>query len=139
MAYTCKNEKDVKKHVKKILDQHGWFWWMPSANAFGKAGTSDILALRAGVFLAIETKFDKNKPTAMQKQFLDSVTAEGGFGFCVNETMLEDFAKWNRCFDSAIAAQQRGEKPSPEDGAELLNCIKIMTELLHAGNKNSPS
>ena len=83
-----KNEKDVKAKVKKLLDQYKWFWFMPPANAYGRSGIADILALKAGVFLAIETKFGSNKPTALQIGFLNSITAESGYGFVVNDQNL---------------------------------------------------
>ena len=59
-------EKDVKTRIKKLLDDHDWFWFMPPANGFGRTGISDIIAVKRGVFLAIEAKFGKNPPTAMQ-------------------------------------------------------------------------
>ena len=31
-------EGDIKADVKKVLDEFGWFWWMPPANSFGKSG-----------------------------------------------------------------------------------------------------
>jgi hypothetical protein len=125
-----KSEKDVKNEVKKTLDKHGWFWFMPPSNAFGKTGISDFVALRAGVVLAIETKFNGNKPTPMQKQFLDSVTAEGAFGFCIDEEKVDWFRRWAECFDRACEAASRKEKPSDEDGATMLNAIKVMTDLI---------
>ena len=63
MARTFLTEKDVKAEVKKLLNAHDWFWWMPPANGFGKAGISDFNALKKGVFLAVETKFGSKKPT----------------------------------------------------------------------------
>jgi hypothetical protein len=123
-----RNEKDVKAKVKKLLDKRGWFWFMPPANAFGKSGISDLIALKAGVFLAIETKFGSNKPTALQVGFLDSVRQEDGFGFVVNDKNVE----WLDAFlDSfAIAAEAQGAKqPVPEEhGARMINAIRELTQ-----------
>lgn len=128
MAKTYTSEKDVKASVKKLLDKHKYFWWMPPANGFGKVGVSDFNALRAGVFVAVETKFGKNKPTAQQKAYLQSVIAEDGFGFVVSEKTIDTFAKWLEAFDRAAMATANKEKVASEDGAAMLDCIKLMTD-----------
>jgi hypothetical protein len=126
---TYTNEADVKRQVKKILDNAGWFWWMPAANAFGKAGTSDFLALRSGVFLTVETKFGRNKPSAMQVAFLNSVNAENGMGFVVNDRTVETFREWMDLFlKSAELMQQPDGKIPPEDGARMLDLMREMTQ-----------
>lgn len=130
MAKAPENEKDVKKQVKGLLDKHGWFWWMPPANGFGRTGIADILAVRKGVFLAIETKFGGNKPTPMQIAFLDSVRQEDAFGFVVCEKRLEWLQAWMESFDRAVAAASRQEQPAAEDGAMMLNAIREMTREL---------
>ena len=124
-SYTT--ESDVKRDVKKLLNTHRWFWWMPSNNGYGVSGVSDFCALRGGVFLAIETKFDKRKPTAMQKGFLQSVEAEHGFAFVVNEHRLEALRLWLEAFDRSVAATSKNERPTDEDGALMLDCIGAMT------------
>jgi len=125
-----KNEKDVKKEVKKLLDKHGWFWWMPPANGFGKVGVADFNAIRGGVFLAIETKFGANKPTVHQVAFLSSVIAEDGFGFVVNEKRLDWLSKWMDAFDKSATGVAAGKQPTPEDGAVMLDAIREMTHEL---------
>lgn len=127
---TVTDEKGVKREVKKLLDKHNWFWIMPAANGYGKAGTSDFIALRSGVFLAVETKFGTNKPTAMQVGFLNSVRAEDGFAFVVSDRNLDWFALWLTAFDRACEATSKGQEPSQDDGATMLNAIRALTELL---------
>lgn len=127
MMKPFRHEKDVKREVKKLLERHGWFWWMPPANAFGRSGISDFHALRAGVFLAIETKVRNNKPTPMQAGFLASVRVEDGFGFCVSEAQLEHLAAWFAAFDRSVAATRKGGQPSNEDGSIMLNAIIELT------------
>lgn len=123
-TYTC--EKDVKASVKKLLDKHGYFWWMPPANGFGKVGVSDFNALRAGVFVAVETKFGGNKPTVQQRAYLESVIAEGGFGFVVDEKTLDKLESWMDAFDRAAQNVSNKKEVAPEDGALMLDCIREM-------------
>lgn len=123
-----RGESDVKKKVKSLLNKHNWFWWMPPANGFGKAGTSDFHALRGGVFMAIETKFGTNRPTALQRAFLQSVKAEKALSFVVDDGNIGHFEAWLDAFDRATASVGDGEKISPEDGSIMLNAIAAMTE-----------
>lgn len=124
------NEKDVKAFVKKVLDKHKWFWWMPPANGFGKAGIADINAIRAGVFLAVETKFGKNKPTVNQKAWLESIIAESGFGMVVSDQNAHVFLQWMQAFDRAVAATGEGGATADEDGVIMLEALRILTEPL---------
>jgi hypothetical protein len=125
-----KSERDVKKQVKKLLTDHKWFWWMPSANGYGTQGVSDIIAFRAGVLLCAETKFGKNKHTAMQKAFLESIAAESGFGFIINEKNLPAFAEFLIVFDRSCQGASEGEKVADEDGATMLQCLHDLTEMV---------
>ena len=127
MTSKLKNEKGVKREVKKLLNAHKWFWWMPAANGYGSAGIADFCAIRNGVFMAIETKFGKNKPTALQLGFLSSVTAEDGFAFIINEDNLEWLARWLGAFDSAITKTLDGGKESHEEGALMINALRELT------------
>ena len=128
MPRTYKSEKDVKKHVKELLNSHGWFWWMPPANGFGKVGVSDFNALKDGVFLAVETKFDKNTPTVQQKAYLQSVNASGGLAFVVSEKTLEWFDIWLQTFDRSVQAAKTSKPPTEEDGATMINAVEVMTK-----------
>jgi hypothetical protein len=128
MTRTYTKEKDVKLEVKKMLDKHGYFWWMPPANGYGKAGVSDFNALKDGVFIAIEAKFGTNKPSPQQKAFCQSVLAESGFAFVVNEKNIALLETWMFAFERATKATAAGKKPSDEDGALMLDCIKALTD-----------
>lgn len=123
-----KNEKDVKKAVKKLLDQYDWFWFMPPANAYGKAGISDFIAIGQGVFLAIETKFGSNKPTAMQVGFLNSIRAEKGFAFVVNDKNIAWLEAWLASFKRGAEAISNKNMPTDEDGAMMINAIRELTD-----------
>lgn len=84
-----KNEAGVKLAVKKLLTKYSWYFWMPPANAYGKAGISDFHALKDGKFLAIETKYGSNTPTALQLRFLSEVALHGGNSLIINESNLD--------------------------------------------------
>ena len=130
------NEKGVKAEVKKLFDKHGWFWFMPPANGYGKGGISDFLAIKSGVFLAVETKFGTNKPSALQVGFLESIRSEMGYGFVVNEKNLPWLDRFLECFNNAvegvIASGGKGDPADAiahEDGADLINALAALTEL----------
>jgi len=125
---TYKDESDVKAQIKKILDQYRWKWRMPPQNAFGGTGMSDFIGLRTGVFLAVEAKFGDNEITVNQENYLNEVLEEGGFGFVVYEATVETFAKWNELFDLATLHTSKGQPIPDKVGAELLECIRILTE-----------
>lgn len=120
------SEKDVKKHVKKILDKHGWFWWMTPANGFGKSGISDFCALKDGTFIAIETKFGGNKPTPLQIGYLNTVRAHDSFGFIVDEMRIDWLDTFLAAFGRAQTAKMNKMEPTDEDGAAMLNAIRAM-------------
>lgn len=122
-----RNEKGVKARVKKLLDKHGWFWWMPAANGFGTQGIADFLAVRKGIFMAVETKFGGNKPSALQCGFLNSIAAEDHFAFVVDENTLAAFERFLQLLDESIERTAKtGQKPTDEAGAGMIDCIREM-------------
>lgn len=89
---TYTKEADVKAEVKRILKEMGFFFWMPAANGYGAQGVADFLAIKDGVFFAIETKFGKGKATPNQLKFLTEVGAKGGRGIIINEDSVDYLA-----------------------------------------------
>lgn len=129
---TKKDETDTKAEVKKLLDKHGWFWWSPPAQAYGKSGISDIHAVKAGMFMAIETKRGTKKPdpTVNQVAFLNSMRASDHFAFVVNDTRVPHLKAFLEALDRSCAAAAKELVPAPEDGAAMLNAISEMTKEL---------
>lgn len=123
------NEKGVKHLIKRLLDFHGWFTWMPGANGFGTQGISDHLALNDGVFMAIEAKFGPNKPKPMQKSFAAQVIANDGYAFCVNEKNIDHLAWWLESFAILVAHQRVGKEPPAEHASRCLNAISALTDM----------
>lgn len=130
MRKTYSKEAHVKDDVKALLDKHGWFWFMPPANAYGKSGIADIIALKRGTFLAVETKFGSNKPTAQQVGFLNSVRACDGFAFVVNEKVLAWLDAFLESFDIAAEARMKRQEVPPEHGARMLNALAELSNKL---------
>ena len=125
-----RNEKDVKKQVKALLDRFGYFWFMPPANGYGKAGISDIIALWRGTMIAIETKFGSNKPTPLQIGFLNSIRKEDGFAFVVSDRNIDWLEAFLESFENATMAQAQGKKLSDEDGARMINALAELSNKL---------
>lgn len=123
-----RSEADVKKEIKRLLTEHGWFWWMPPANAYGKSGISDIHAVRSSMFMVVEAKFDGNKPTALQIGFLNSVRTERHFAFVVDEKTVTFFAQFLVMLDQAVEAQSKNLEVPIEVGSAMINAIKVMTD-----------
>jgi Holliday junction resolvase len=80
-------EGRVKKAVKKLLDTHGVYYYMPVQNGMGIVGVPDIIACWRGKFLAIETKAPgrKHTVTANQKMQLEKIAASGGIAVVVDD------------------------------------------------------
>lgn len=123
-----KDEKGVKGKIKLLLDFHGWFHWMPSANGYGTMGVSDHAAIKDGVFLVIEAKFGRNKPKPLQKQFAQQIIANDAYAFCVNERNIDHLAMWLESFEHAKQAQMAGTEIPIEHGSRLLNAISALTD-----------
>src|SRR6056297_1495686 len=102
---TFETEKDVKAEVKKLLTKHG-------------------------VFLAIETKFGSKRPTPAQIGYLESIHAENGFGFVVNEKLLGDLDVWLTLFERATWNVQNEIPVTGEDQRDLMNAAAAMMQLI---------
>lgn len=125
-----KNEKDVKAKVKKLLDKHQWFWWMPPANGFGQTGISDFNAVKDGVFMAIETKFGSNKPTALQRAFSESINAASCFAFVVNDKNLDALDSFLTDFEQSKQDVGTKQAMNNEAGARLIDAIRVLQALI---------
>ena len=64
-------------------------------------GTSDIIALYKGVYLAIEVKHGKNTATPEQIEFLESVARAGGVGLIAYDVIFVDTVlnAWDMCYE----------------------------------------
>lgn len=96
------SETDLVRAILKYLHVVGILAWRQNTGAvsfqdagrsrfvrFGVPGISDILGvLPDGRFLAIEVKMARRRATYKQKDFMDSITDQGGLAFVA--TSIED-------------------------------------------------
>ena len=81
-----KNEGDVKKAVRKVLDSiDKCYYFMPPANGYGRSGIPDFIGQVNGYFFGIETKFGNNQPTANQTREIGRILQSGGQCWIVRE------------------------------------------------------
>lgn len=78
-------EKRVKDKVVAILKQEGAYYFFPATHGFGRSGVPDIVACVNGLFLAVECKAGKNKPTTLQVREIERIRKADGVAVVVNE------------------------------------------------------
>jgi hypothetical protein len=96
---TMTPEAKVKARVRKVLDEHKVYHFMPATGGYGRAGVPDIIACFNGQFIAIETKAGKGKTTALQERELSRIAESGGVTFVINEDNLDDLGLYFMTFD----------------------------------------
>lgn len=78
-------EGKVKDCVVGILKDEDVYYFFPATHGYGRSGVPDIVACVNGLFLAIECKAGKNKPTALQVREIESIRRRGGVAIVTNE------------------------------------------------------
>jgi len=87
-----KNEKDVKKAVKKVLDSLPKCWYfMPPANGYGRSGIPDFIGSVNGHLFAVETKFGKNDLSANQVREVHALIQNNNKVWITRETSVDSF------------------------------------------------
>lgn len=87
-------EVKVKRCVVAQLKALGVYFFYPVTGGYGASGVPDIVGCYKGKFFAIECKAGKNKPTALQQKNIDSIAAQGGAVWVVNEENMEGVTAW---------------------------------------------
>ena len=87
---TYMRESDVKDDIKKILDKHGVWYFMPSMNGYGRAGIPDFICCVKGNFMAIEAKFGRGKASAHQARELADIQMNEGISMIIDEHHIDD-------------------------------------------------
>jgi len=81
-----KNESAVKAAITRELRRAGAWYTMPHQRGYSKPGVPDILILYEGKFLAVEAKYNGNKPSAHQEQQMAHIQECGGDAMVLDET-----------------------------------------------------
>jgi hypothetical protein len=82
-------EKKVKDKVKKVLAEHGAYYFMPATHGYGSSGVPDIVACLNGKFIGVECKANGGKPTALQLKNLRELSSAGGISVLVDDNGIE--------------------------------------------------
>lgn len=80
-------EGRVKAAVKKLLKEHGIWFYMPVQNGMGVVGIPDFICCYDGEFLAIETKAPgkRNMLTANQEHRIMEIHKAGGAALVIDD------------------------------------------------------
>ena len=78
-------EARLKAQVKKVLDKHGVWYYMPVQNGMGVTGIPDFVCCDEGRFLGIETKAPGKHPTPNQIRVGDQINDHGGVWMVVHD------------------------------------------------------
>jgi len=87
-------EVKVKKQCVALLNEYGAYYFFPVASGYGRVGIPDIIACYNGLFLGIECKAGKNKPTALQEAEMLKIRNAGGSTLVINEENINELQEW---------------------------------------------
>lgn len=87
-------EKKVKDKVKKVLEEHGCYYFFPATHGYGRSGVPDIIGCYKGFFFAIECKAGKGTTTALQQREIRRIEEAGGSAIVINENNIEELQTW---------------------------------------------
>ena len=83
----------VKAKIKGILKAHNVYYAMPIGTGYGNSGVPDFLVCAKGMFIGVEAKAGKNKPTLLQEEHLRRIRSAGGVAMVVNEDNINELRK----------------------------------------------
>lgn len=78
-------EAKVKSKIVKILKAENVYYFFPATHGFGRSGVPDIVCCVSGLFLGIECKAGRNKPTELQVREIEAIRRSGGVAVVANE------------------------------------------------------
>ena len=87
-------EAKVKARVVKLLKAHNIYYFFPATHGFGRSGVPDIICCYNSLFMGIECKAGKNKPTALQEKEMRKIRDAFGVAFVINEDNIDELARW---------------------------------------------
>ena len=78
-------EAKVKKKAVQILKELSAYYFYPVTSGYGRSGVPDIIVCYRGLFIGIECKAGKNKPTPLQEKNMEDIHKAGGIALVINE------------------------------------------------------
>ena len=73
-------EQEIHREIKRWLKEGGWAVWKNHGSAYSERGLPDLMALRDGVFVAVEVKRPGYDATLLQSLWLRRIRDHGGIG-----------------------------------------------------------
>lgn len=94
-------EKVFENKVKKYLKEKGcWYLKYWGGAQFTKNGIPDLLVCCNGIFLGIELKAAKGKPSEIQLWTIEQIKKAGGYSFVLYP---KDFDKFKKLIDMLLS------------------------------------
>lgn len=88
-------EKTFENKIKKYLKEKGaWYIKYWGGGQFTKEGIPDLLVCYKGMFIAIEVKASKGKPSELQLYHLRKIKEAGGKAFLLYPQDFEGFKQY---------------------------------------------
>jgi Holliday junction resolvase len=75
-------ETKVKQRVRKVLEEHDAYCFLPATGGYGRSGIPDIVGCYNGCFFAVECKAGRGTTTALQEKELRKIREAGGSSGC---------------------------------------------------------
>jgi hypothetical protein len=130
MRKTHTKEAHVKDDVKALLRQARLVLVHGAGERLRQSRHQRLHRGAHGSFIAIETKFGSNKPTPMQIGFLNSIRANDGFAFVVNDKNLDWLEAFLESFEVSTQCVSKQMEVPPEHGARMLNALAELSNKL---------
>ena len=73
-------ESTYQLNVKKLLDERGSYHEVIWGGGFQASGIPDILVCYRGIYIGLELKVGRNKPSPLQLAKIDVIRQNGGIG-----------------------------------------------------------
>ena len=83
-------EKNFENRIKKFLSERGCWWVKFHGNGYTRSGVPDLLCSVSGVFVAIEVKAERGKPSPLQIHQINQINESGGVAVIVKPS------QWNQ-------------------------------------------
>lgn len=80
-------EADLKKKIKRLIEDRGGFWSAVKGGEYSKPGDPDIIACYRGYFIAIEGKSADGRPSEEQEDCRAWIVDAGGihiYAYCLD-------------------------------------------------------